>query len=49
MKGLLEPLLIKGGLTRNDIEYVNVARGAEVQMLAAGQVDAYSAITSGRR
>ena len=40
MKGLLEPLLIKGGLTRNDIEYVNVARGAEVQMLAAGQVDA---------
>ena len=40
VKGLLEPLLIKGGLTRNDIEYVNVARGAEVQMLAAGQVDA---------
>jgi NitT/TauT family transport system substrate-binding protein len=40
VKGLLEPLLVKGGLTRNDIEYVNVARGAEVQMLAAGQVDA---------
>jgi len=40
VKGLLEPLLIKGGLTRNDVEYVNVARGAEVQMLAAGQVDA---------
>src|SRR5436853_207772 len=40
VKGLLEPLLIQGGLTRNDIEYVNVARGAEVQMLAAGQVDA---------
>ena len=40
VKGLLEPLLIKGGFTRNDIEYVNVARGAEVQMLAAGQVDA---------
>ena len=30
----------KGGLTRDDIEFVNVARGAEVQMLAAGQVDA---------
>src|SRR3954466_7553581 len=40
VKGLLEPLLIKGGLTRNDVVYVNVARGAEVQMLAAGQVDA---------
>ena len=40
VKGLLEPLLLKGGFTRNDIEYVNVARGAEVQMLAAGQVDA---------
>jgi len=40
VKGLLDPLLQKGGLTRNDIEYVNVARGAEVQMLAAGQVDA---------
>lgn len=40
VKGLLEPLLIKGGLSRNDVEYVNVARGAEVQMLAAGQVDA---------
>jgi NitT/TauT family transport system substrate-binding protein len=40
VKGLLEPLLIKGGFTRDDIEYVNVARGAEVQMLAAGQVDA---------
>lgn len=40
VKGLLEPLLKQGGLSRNDIEYVNVARGAEVQMLAAGQVDA---------
>jgi NitT/TauT family transport system substrate-binding protein len=38
--GLVEPLLQKGGLTRKDIEFVNVARGAEVQMLAAGQVDA---------
>ena len=40
VKGLLEPLLKKGGLSRNDIEYVSVARGAEVQLLAAGQVDA---------
>ena len=31
--------LAKGGLTRKDIEFVTVARGAEVQMLAAGQVD----------
>jgi NitT/TauT family transport system substrate-binding protein len=40
VKGILDPLLAKGGLTRDDITYVNVARGAEVQMLAAGQVDA---------
>ncbi len=40
VKGLLEPLLKKGGLSSGDIEYVAVARGAEVQMLAAGQVDA---------
>ena len=40
VKGLLDPLLHQGGLTRNDIEFVAVARGAEVQMLAAGQVDA---------
>src|SRR5262245_27456128 len=40
VKGMLDPLLQKGGLTRNDIEFVNVARGAEVQMLAAGQIDA---------
>lgn len=40
VKGLMDPLLAKGGLKREDIEYVNVARGAEVQMLAAGQVDA---------
>ena len=37
--GLIEPVLQKGGLTRKDIEFVMVARGAEVQMLAAGQVD----------
>lgn len=38
--GLVEPLLAKGGLTRKDVAFVNVARGAEIQMLAAGQVDA---------
>jgi len=40
VRGLVEPLLAKGGLSGKDIEFVNVARGAEVQMLAAGQVDA---------
>lgn len=40
VKGLVEPVLAKGGLTAADVEFVNVARGAEVQMLAAGQVDA---------
>ncbi len=39
VKGMIEPLLAKGGLTLSDIEFVMVARGAEVQMLAAGQVD----------
>lgn len=40
VKAQLDPMLKFGGITRNDIEYVNVARGSEVQMLAAGQVDA---------
>jgi len=40
VKGLLDPMLAYAKLTRDDLEYVNVARGAEVQMLAAGQVDA---------
>jgi NitT/TauT family transport system substrate-binding protein len=40
VRGLVEPVLKSGGLTGNDIEFVNVARGAEVQMIAAGQVDA---------
>lgn len=40
VKGLLDPMLAGAKLKREDIEYVNVARGAEVQMLAAGQVDA---------
>ncbi|WP_375460117.1 ABC transporter substrate-binding protein [uncultured Enterovirga sp.] len=40
VKGLVEPLLARGGLTASDVEFVNVARGAEIQMLAAGQVDA---------
>lgn len=40
VKGLMDPLLAGAKLKRDDIDYVNVARGAEVQMLAAGQVDA---------
>jgi NitT/TauT family transport system substrate-binding protein len=38
--GLLDPVIKAGGLTRGDVQLVTVARGAEVQMLAAGQVDA---------
>ncbi|WP_157961769.1 ABC transporter substrate-binding protein [Acuticoccus kandeliae] len=40
VKGLLDPVLSAADLTRDDIEFVAVARGAEVQMLAAKQVDA---------
>jgi NitT/TauT family transport system substrate-binding protein len=40
VRGLVEPLLTSGGLKPSDVEFVNVARGSEVQMLAAGQVDA---------
>jgi NitT/TauT family transport system substrate-binding protein len=40
VRGLVEPVLAKGGLTGADVEFVNVARGAEIQMMAAGQVDA---------
>ncbi|MEP9378743.1 ABC transporter substrate-binding protein [Aquabacter sp. CN5-332] len=40
VKGQIDPILKKGGLTRDDIEFVLVSRGAEVQMLAAGKVDA---------
>jgi NitT/TauT family transport system substrate-binding protein len=39
VRGLLDPLLQSGGLTRNDITFVTVGRGAEVQMVAAGQVE----------
>jgi NitT/TauT family transport system substrate-binding protein len=39
-RGLIDPVLQSGGLTREDVEFVTVARGAEVQLLAAGQVDA---------
>jgi NitT/TauT family transport system substrate-binding protein len=38
--GMLDPVIQSGGLTREDVQLVTVARGAEVQMLAAGQVDA---------
>ena len=40
VRGLVEPVLKAGGLTAKDVEFVNVARGAEIQMIAAGQVDA---------
>ncbi|TCT00604.1 ABC transporter substrate-binding protein [Aquabacter spiritensis] len=40
VKSKLDPLLKSAGLSRDDIEYVMVTRGAEVQMLAAGKVDA---------
>jgi NitT/TauT family transport system substrate-binding protein len=39
-RGLLDPVIQSGGLTREDVELVTVARGAEVQLLVAGQVDA---------
>ncbi|HEX2215545.1 MAG TPA: ABC transporter substrate-binding protein [Xanthobacteraceae bacterium] len=48
VKAQLDPLLSAGGLTREDIEYVNVARGAEVQMLAAGQIDAIYGFSFGQ-
>lgn len=37
--GLLDPVIQAGGLTRKDVELVTVARGSEVQLLAAGKVD----------
>ncbi len=40
VKSKLDPLLKTAGLSRDDIEYVMVSRGAEVQLLAAGKVDA---------
>ena len=48
VKAQLDPLLKAGGLTRADIEYVNVARGAEIQLLAAGQVDAIYGFSFGQ-
>ena len=39
VKGLLDPLLQRGGLTRNDITFLTVGRGAEVQIVAAGQAE----------
>ncbi len=40
VKGQIDPLLKAGGLTRDDIEFVLVARGSEVQLVAAGKMDA---------
>ena len=39
VRGLLDPLLQAGGLTRNDITLLTINRGAEIQMVAAGQAD----------
>ncbi len=39
VKTILNPLLHSAGMTLDDINFVNVTRGAEVQMLAAGGVD----------
>lgn len=39
-EGMLDTVLASSGLTRKDLELVLVGRGAEVQLLAAGQVDA---------
>ncbi len=39
-KAQLDPLLKAGGLTRDDIQYVMVSRGSEVQLVAAKQLDA---------
>lgn len=44
----IDPLLKAGGLTRKDVEFVNLARGAEVQMVAAGQVDAIYGFSYGQ-
>ncbi|MEO3388175.1 ABC transporter substrate-binding protein [Mesorhizobium sp. CAU 1741] len=48
IEGMLNPLLESGGLERSDIELMNVTRGAEVQLLAAGQVDALYGFTYGQ-
>lgn len=48
IEGMLNPLLESGGLSRSDIELMNVTRGAEVQLLAAGQVDAIYGFTYGQ-
>lgn len=48
IEGMLNPLLESGSLARSDIELMNVTRGAEVQLLAAGQVDAIYGFTYGQ-
>ncbi len=45
---MIDPMLKAGNLTRKDIEFVSVARGSEVQMLAAGQVDALFGFSYGQ-
>lgn len=38
--GLIAPLLASGGLTLDDVEFINVGRGTEQQLLVSGGVDA---------
>jgi NitT/TauT family transport system substrate-binding protein len=45
---MIDPMLKSGNLSRKDIEFVSVARGSEVQMLAAGQVDALFGFSYGQ-
>ena len=45
---MIDPMLKAGNLGRKDIEFVSVARGSEVQMLAAGQVDALFGFSYGQ-
>jgi NitT/TauT family transport system substrate-binding protein len=47
-KAQLDSLLKAGGLTRDDVEFVNVARGAEVQLVVAGQLDALYGFSYGQ-
>lgn len=40
VRGLVEPIFKAGGFTSDDVEFVNVGRGSEQQLLVAGGVDA---------
>lgn len=46
--GMIQPFLTAGGLTRDDITLVNVSRGSENQLLAAGEIDAVIGFSYGQ-